>query len=890
VRTFFAALLRLFPAGFRARFGPEVLEQSIEECEHAFSRGRVSGLACVLEVAADLLGSAAAERWRPSWTSAAPVDEQRERGVGAMTSRWIRDVRHALRTLARAPGFTLASAGTLALALGVAAGVFTVVDAVLLRPLPFGEPDRLVYVAASAPGSDLPEEFDVSPEFWLHYRDNATQLAQLGYVTDFTATVRSGERVERLRQSTTSVSLFEVLGVTPVLGRLPRPEDAGRVALISHDLWTTWFARDPSVVGSSIDALGGSLEVIGVMGPEFRYPDEEVVLWMPGRIDESTVVPGRFGWSGLVGRLAPGADPASLARELDLLAKQLPERFGGSANYARVIDQHVPVVRSLRDQVVGEASTALWVLMGAVTLVLMVASANVASLFSVRAEGRVRDLAVRRALGAGRGALVRSQLAESLVVGALASAAALALAWVTLSAFLQAVPAGLPRRAEVHVSSATLLFTFLGACFAALACGALPAIRSSRPDLERLRESGRGNTRGRHRGRDALVVAQTAFALTLLVGSGLLLRSFREIRSVDPGFDTEDILTFQFAPDQAHLIDGPSWALFHAQFLERLRALPGVEAVGIVENVPLDEGLALAPFATDAAPEAETVSGPRAGFTFAAGDYFTAMGIEVLEGRGFGPDDVLVPGNVVVSRSAADLLWPGENPVGRQLRNATITDWHTVIGVVEDVLQYDLRDATAPIVYYPLVGPTPESWFRSSPGYVVRSGRAETIASEIRELVREAAPEAPMYRVFTMRSLVERSFVGLSFTMLTLAVAAGLALILGAVGLYGVLSYVVAERTREIGVRMALGAEAARVRGMVVAQGARVVSVGIVLGLGLALVAARALGGLLFQVSAADPWVLSATALAMALVGAAASYVPARRASRVDPIVSMRGG
>jgi predicted permease len=898
-------LLRAYPRGFRSHFGREVLDQAEHDVERAFARGRGAGWWCAAGTCLDLVRAGVAERLAPVWpghvrglhdvpgtrdTDDADVQSELETGVGEMMGSWIRDLRHAGRTLRRSPGFAFAAVGTLAIALGANAGIFSVVDAVLLRPLPYADADRLVQIAASAPGSDLPDEFAVSPEFFLHYRDEATQLEDLATFNWFTATVRADDRVERLAQSMPSTSLFRTLGATPVIGRLPEEGEDGRVVLISHGLWTTWFGADPSVLGRSYEFAGGTREIIGVMGPEFRFPTDAVVAWVPTEFEAEDLAPGRFGAAQLVGRMAPDADQASLARELQTLAARLPEIYGGSPAYARLIEQHVPVVRPLRDFMLGEVRAALWVLMGAVVVVLLIACANVASLFTVRAEARGRDLAIRRAIGAGRAALVRSQLSEGLVIAAIAGALALVLARLGLPVLVAAAPDGLPRIGDVALSASTLAFTAAASVFAAIVCGLVPALRSSAAALDRLRDGSRGSTRRRHWGRDGLVVGQTALALMLLVGSGLLLRSFQQLRSVDPGYDTEGILTFQFAPDEAHLNDGPSWAGFHLQFMNRLRTLPGVETVGIVENVPLDEGLRGVGFLPEGSAAADAESGPRGSVTFAGGDYFAAMGIDVLQGRAFADDDAVVPGNVVLSRAAAELFWPGENPLGRQLKSSAIDEWHTVVGVVEDVLQYDLRDEPETIVYYPLIGPTPTSWALSSPGYVVRTSRADAIAPEIRELVREVAPSAPMYRVYTMESLVDRSMVQLSFTMLTLAVAAGLALLLGAIGLYGVLSYLVAERTQEIGVRMALGAEAARVRRMVVGQGARVVGLGIALGLVMSLLATRALSSLLFGVAALDPWTFGGTALAMALVGLLASYVPARRASLVDPARSMRGG
>jgi predicted permease len=688
--------------------------------------------------------------------------------------------------------------------------------------------------------------------------------------------------------STPTTSVFNMLGVTPILGRLPVEEDESGVVVISHALWTAWFGADPAVIGRSYHVSGADRTVIGVMGPDFWFPSDETLLWIPDVIRQDGIVPGRFG-IGLVGRLAPGATNETLSTELTRLARRLPERFGGSANYARIIEQHRPIVRSVEEALLGDVAGPLWVLLGAVGIVLLIACANVANLVAVRSEHRQRDLAVRRALGADRGQLIRTQLAEALVLAGCAGALAVVLAWVTIPLFIRAAPTDVPRLTQAGLSGSTILFTAGLSVFAALLCGLVPALRSSTSDLTRLREGGRGSTRRRTWGRDALVVGQTALALVLLIGSGLLVRSFIELRSVDPGYDTEDIFTFQIAPEGDDLRDAESYARFHMDFMERLAALPGVESVGIVENVPLNEGVSNGRFLTEATAS-DVDGGTLLGYTWAAGDYHGTMGIDVLEGRPFErADQTSGLGNVVVSRAAADLLWPGQDAIGRRVRLREAEPWETVVGVVEDVMQYGFRNEPQPLVYYPLVGQGPGSRVVSSPAYVVKTGRADDIAGEIRALAREVAPTAPMYRVFTMAGLAAQSMGQLSFTMLTLGIASMLALVLGAVGLFGVLSFVVAQRTQEIGVRMALGAEARRVRRMVVAQGARVVILGVLIGLGVAIGTTRVLGSLLFGVEASDAGTFVGMSVTMVLVGLLASYLPARRASSVDPIESLKG-
>ena len=805
--------------------------------------------------------------------------------TGALPA-WALDLRHAWRALRRTPGFTLLAAGMLALAIGVTTGMFGVVNTVVLQPLPYAHPDRLVDIAGSAPGSEYPPEFGLGSDFYVHYKDRARSLEDVALFNSFTNTLRVDDRVERVRMSAPTNSLFSTLGALPILGRLPSEEDENGAIVISDALWATWFGRDSAVLGRRVYAGGDMRTIIGIMGADFRFPQEGTLLWISGEIREADVQVGGFR-SGMIARLRPGVTVEAATAELTTLARELPGRFGGPPSYARTIEKFQPLVRPLGDQVLGSLKRPLWVLFGATALVLLIACANVANLFLVRAESRQRDLAIRRALGAGRAQLVRLQFAEAVLVAALAGLGALVVAALVFPLFLRAAPPGIPRLGDVRLDAATLLVALGAATLTALACGAVPALRGASPDFARLRDSTRGTTARGTWSRQALVVAQTALALVLLIGSALLVRSFWALRHVDPGYDTTDIFTFQIAPDRPALHDGPTFAAFDLTFMDRLRALPGVTTVGLVENIPLNEGTASSRwFAEGGGDEAGTLLD----YTFTAGEYFQAMGISILKGRGYeDAEQRSWRGTVVLSRSAAERLWPGQDPIGRQLRE---TDWEApavVVGVVEDVMQYGFRDTPQALVYLPLVGPTPDEWRISSPAYVLKTPRAEEIAPEVLRLVREVAPEAPMYRVFTMAGLARDSMVQLSFTMLTLGIAAAMALVLGAVGLYGVLAYVVAQRTREIGVRMALGAQAGQVRRMIVAQGTRVVLLGIAIGVAVALAATRALASLLFGVAALDPLTFVAMALLMVGVGFLASYLPARRASSVDPVEAIRG-
>jgi putative ABC transport system permease protein len=803
-------------------------------------------------------------------------------------SEWSRDLRHAIRSLSRTPGFTVMAVGTLGLAIGATSAMFSVVNTVLLKPLPYPDADRLVVITASAPGSDMPPEFGASNEMYIQYKELSKSFEDISApFAQGTSTMRAGDRVERIRMSWPTNTLYSTLGVKPLLGRLPTVDDRNTTAVISYRLWDTWFNRDSSVIGRSYFISDGMKTVIGVMGPDFKFPTDETLLWVSGEITVANLPPpGRFN-GPLLARIKPGMKLEDAARELTTLASRLPERFGGSPGYARIIAQHKAIVKPFETTLFGDFARPLWVLFGAVGIVLLIACANVGNLFMVRAEGRHHDLAIRRAIGADRTELVRLQMAEAVVVAGLAGCLGVVLAWAALPLFLRSAPPGIPRLNEAGVSVTMLAFTLVMGVLSALLCGLFPAIRASVPDLRFLREGGRGSTGRRSWARDMLVAGQTALALVLITGSALLGRSFWKLSHVDPGYTTKDIFTFQIAPQRPSLNDGPSFARFHLDFMDRLRALPGVELVGVVDNIPLNEQTqGTRVYAEGRANDSD---GLRANVTFTAGDYFQAMGIKLLDGRLFTVDDqVHLNGNALASKAAADLLWPGESPVGRRFKSPEDSTWTTVVGVVGNVMQNSFREDPQPVFYLPLVGPRADSWAVGSPAYVVKTPRAETIAADVRNLVREVAPEAPMYRIYTLAGLARDSMVQLSFTMLTLGIASALALILSAVGLYGVLSYVVAQRTREIGLRMALGAQATQVRQMVMAQGARVVGAGVVVGVVVALASTRALGSLLFGVAAMDTLTFVAVAVTMLFVGLLASYLPGRRASNVDPIVSMR--
>src|SRR5688500_7614256 len=510
----------------------------------------------------------------------------------------------------------------------------------------------------------MPERFSPGLEFYLHYKENSRLIDGIFVFGGGTSTFRTTDRVERIPMAWPSSDMYATLGVRPLLGRLPVAEDGDGVILISHQLWQGWFGGDSSVVGKSYFTSGEMRQIIGVMPPESTFPSDQTLLWVASPIQLEQIRPGQGGMP-MVARLKPGVTHEELAAELTRLSKQLPARFGGPPSYARTIAQHSALVTPALEAMVGPtARTSLWVLLGAVAIVLLIACANVANLFMVRAEARHRDLAVRRAIGASRTQLVRLQMTEALLVALIAGVLALALTTVTLPIFLRAAPEGIPRLNQVGLDLPTLAAAFGLVLIAALACGGIPALRASSPDLMRLREGGRGSTGRRHWGRDILVVGQTALALVLLIGSALLVQSFNRLRNVDPGYDIKDIYTFQYAPDQPQLNSGPAFGRLHLRFMDMLRAMPGVTGVGVVNNLPLDEGTGTVRFFTDATRDGD---GTLLSMNFAGGDYFKVMGIDLLQGRSFTTDEAVTPNtSVIVSRGAAAKLWPEGSPLGQR--------------------------------------------------------------------------------------------------------------------------------------------------------------------------------------------------------------------------------
>ncbi|HEX6536225.1 MAG TPA: ABC transporter permease [Gemmatimonadaceae bacterium] len=814
----------------------------------------------------------------------------------------------AARRLLRAPSFAFAALLTLALGIGAATAVFEVVDAVLLSPLPYPDAGRLVGLSHTLAVSGI-SEVDQSDASYLYYRGASHVFTDIGAYSAGAVNLGAVDgagagddaRPERAGAARITPSVLSVLRAAPIRGRAFAADDdvpgAAPVVLIGERLWRTTYGADPGIVGRRIRVDGVAREVVGIMPAAFAFPDASTELWLPSGIDPMHTESATFDWQA-VARLRDGVTPASAGAELTRLLPRLPESFPGRLTASAIaVTQMRAVVRPLRDIVVGDVGRVLWVVLGAVGFVLLIACANVANLFLVRAEGRQREMAVRRALGAGRPAMLGEFLGEAAVVAALGGALGLVLAALGVH-LLRTLGAGMnvPRITEVHLSLPVLAFAVVVTALAALLVAAVPALRSGAiSPAAALAGSGRSATVGRERrrARSLLVAAQVALALVLLAGAGLMARSFARLRSVRPGFDPAHALALRVSLPEPSYRTPESVAEFDIRAVDGIAALPGVEAVGIASKLPLDaEGkqdtavwVEDHPLRPHEMPGIHPVAYVSAGF-------FRAMGIPLVAGRTFDRvDPARAPLDVVVSRALAERYWKGESAIGKRIRLNPRSPWSTVIGVAGDVRGAALEQPPEQMVYCPLVAAQGAGrWTPRDVAIVVRArGAVSSIEGPVRATVRELDPAIPVYRSRPLDALVSRASARTSFTLLLLGIASAMSLALGAVGIYGVISYTVSLRTREIGVRLALGARPADVRRMVSRQALALAAAGVVAGLAGAAVLTRLLAALLYEVSPTDPVTLGGAALLLLLVAVAASWLPARRASAVDPGIALRG-
>ncbi len=805
------------------------------------------------------------------------------------------------RRAAADPGFTLVALATLAVGVGANVAIFTIVNAVLLRPLPIPDSERLVMLRHAAPGLAQLDELPMSDALYFLYAEESRTLDGVAVYRDLQASFTGPDNPQRVQAAHVTASFFDVMRTPPRIGRGFTPEDdrpgAAPVVVLADGLWRSRFGADPGVVGRVVDIDGSSVEVVGVMPPGFSFSRLDAELWQPMGLDRDNTQLGAFGING-VARIAGGSTLAQAQAELGAMLSNLVDVFPDD-NAAPVLANagFRPLVDRAREVVVGDIEATLWILLGAVGFLLLIACANVANLFLVRSEARHGEVAIRTALGERRGQLVGSVLVESLVLGVAGGLASLPLALLAIRLVVRFGPRALPRLDEIAIDGPVLLFGLAVSVVAGLLFGVLPAWRASAVAAAGHMTSGaRGASAGRERqlARRGLVVVQIALALMLLVGSGLAVRSFQKLAAVDPGFDPTGVLTFGLALPLLDYEAPESRLAFHRQVVDRLRALPGAAGAAAATTVPLGGEVSGSGHTIEGRPLADGEVPPVFMWKRVSPAYFDAMRTELVEGRVFDPlDGERGAPVVIVSRAVARAHWPGESALGKGIRLGGPPPeegerWSRIVGVVDDVHEIVLHEDPPAMVYYPIPGVTAGQGVPPVMRYVVRAPNAAGLAGAAREMVRGVDPTLPVAEVETLETLVGRARGERAFVMVLLVIAAALALLLGSIGLYGVVSYRVAQRRREIAIRMAVGAQVTDVRRLVLWEAGWMALLGVAVGVVSAVVLTRRLQALLFETGPLDPVVFCAVSVLLAAICLLASWLPARRAARIDPMMILR--
>ena len=797
------------------------------------------------------------------------------------------DIRFAFRQLRRNPGFTAIALITLALGIGANSAIFSVVRGVLLRELPYAEPDRLIRVYSRVERGMT----SVSPADFNDWRRQSTKFSALAASAEATVNLTGSGSAERFSQARVSANMFQLLGVRVALGRTFAPgedaPDAPRVVILSDALWRDRFGADPTIIGKSIRLDDFPTEVIGVAPSEMRYPSS-VDMWLTTRFTPKDLSDGSRGsrWIDVIGRLAPSATPEQAQIEMKAIARQI--ELQDPRHNAGLSTQLV----HLRDDMVGSVRPALIVLLAAVGFVMLIACANVASLMLGRTAAREAELAVRTALGAGRARLVRQLLTESCCLALAGGVLGLALAYWGTRLLLSLAPSDIPRLYNVHIDASVLLFTVAMTAVAALFFGSIPALQASAAQaVLHLRAGNRGSrTRpGSARARNALVVTEITLALMLLVGAGLLIKSFSRLREVNPGFAPARVSTFTVTLSPVKYETIEQQRTFSKALLDAVHRIPGVDSAAVTFGLPLSGASFQLSYDVEGRPAPPPNAEPRAQVRIVSPGYFATVGIPLVRGRAF--TDADRPGSpraMLVSEETVRRYFPGEDPIGKRLDFGWGRDGDRlsgeIVGVVGDVRQHGLSVDVTPHVYaawdqWPLDEITVVMRSRGDPAVALKAARAAVLSLD-RDL--------PVYDAFTLESMIDRALGQPRFYVLLLTIFAALAVVLAVVGIYGVIAYTVQQRTREIGIRIALGASHGRVVGMVVQRGLLLALVGIALGSTGAYAMTRVLQSLLYGVGARDPMTFVAVAVLLGAVAVLASWLPARRAARVDPLAAMR--
>ena len=813
-------------------------------------------------------------------------------------------LRHTLRRLARSPMFTAISLVTLALGIGANTAIFSVIEGVLLKPLPYPHSEQLIALWHTAPGVNI-KDLNMAPSLYFIYSDESRVFQDVSMWTGGTSSVTGLAEPEDVPVLLATNRLLPILQVQPALGRRFTASDddpkSERTVMLSDGYWKSHFGWDRSVLGRRIIMDGDARQVIGVLPPSFQFMDQKVSLVMLLRFNRSEVHLGNFSYQG-VARLKPGVTLQQANADIVRMLPMATERFPPPSGYSvKMFDdgRFAPNLRFLKDDLLGDIGNTLWVLMGTVGMVLLIACANVANLLLVRADGRRQELAIRAALGAGWARIARELLLESALLGLAGGAFGLALAYGALRMLAAAELAHLPRIQNISIDPWVLAFTLAISLAAGLVFGLIPVFKYARPQLSSaLRGGGRSlsQSKDRHRARSVLVVVQVALALVLLVSSGLMSRTFQALRHVDPGFSgAHQVQTLRIGIPGTQVKEPERVTRMQQEILDRIAALPGVSSVAVTTSIPMDGQNSNDPIYAQDQPYPEGKLPPIRRYKWVSPAYRSTMGSRLIAGRDLTWSETYGPRSVaLVSENLARELWRDPRAaLGKRIRSTLKDDWSEVIGVVADERDNGVDQRAPTIVYWPLLQKNFEGApvsVRRAVAFVIRTPRAGSTAllQELRQAVWSVNPNLPLANVRTLEAIYDRSLARTSFTLALLAIAGGMALLLGMVGIYGVISYSVSQRTREIGIRLALGAPLQDVTGMFLRHGLVLSGIGAACGLTAAFVLTRLMKSLLFDVSPADPLTYLAVSAGLILAAALASYLPARKAVTVDPAEALR--
>jgi putative ABC transport system permease protein len=799
----------------------------------------------------------------------------------AMSVDVLRDARYGIRQLGKTPGFAIVAVLTLALGIGATSAIFSVVNGVLLRPLPFPEPDGLVRVFEIVPQYG---RFSVAPATFLDWRKQATSFARIGVYNGGSATFASREGPERVTTSSISWDLFELFEVSPMIGRtFTEAEDLpgkNNVIVLSYGMWQRRFGGDPAVLGRTLTLTGEPVTIVGVMPPDFYFPSRETELWRPVALNPASATRGGH-FLAVIARLKPERSVAQASAELRTISERLGQQYPDtSANESAEVVQ-------LKEQMVGAIRPALLTLFAAVVVVIVIACANVANLLLVRASVREKEMAIRGALGAGRRRLVLQLLAESLVLAAAGGGLGLLFAYIAIPAVRTLSAGTIPRVNDIAIDGSVLAFSLGVSLLTGIVFGLAPAWHASRPGIgEVLKEGGRSSLASSGRLlRNVVMVAEVALSIVLLVGAALLLRSFGRITGIDPGFRPENVLAFRVTLPAKSYPEPHNRAAFFDSLLAKLGTVSQVRAAGMVQTIPM-RGDYLLSFAIQGRPKAKPNAEPSANYRVVSPGYFQTLSIPLKRGRVFTEHDAeKAPMVAVIDEAFARRHFPDEDPTGRGIDIGNGTDgFYQIVGVVGSVRYEGLGSAPEPTMYVPFK----QDVFSTMWVLARTDGDPAQQSSAARLAVSAIDPSLPAYSIVTLASVVSDSIAQRRFSMLLLGLFALIALFLAAIGIYGVVAYTVSQRTQEIGVRMAIGAQRGDVLRLIVVGGMRLAAVGVAAGLAGALAAARLVETMLFEVTPFDPASYGATAGILLAVAALACYMPARRAMRVDPLSALR--